>query len=78
MSTSTPVRTCVGCRERREQHSMVRFTRGTHGWIPDERARHPGRGAYLCSAKCAERVAKNKRYPGLAHAAEFLTTGDTC
>ena len=72
-----PVRTCVGCRERREQHSMVRFTRRRDGWAPDGTSRHQGRGAYLCSAKCAEQVAKNKRFPGLARAAEFLTTGDT-
>jgi len=77
MTRALPVRTCVGCRERREQRSMVRFTRQRDGWTPDERSRRSGRGAYLCSAKCVARVAKNKRYPGLAHAAEFLTTGDT-
>ncbi len=56
---------------------MVRFTRGgPHGaWMPDGPSRLPGRGAYLCSPKCAARVAKNKRYPGLAAAAAFLTTG---
>ena len=71
-----PVRTCVGCRERREQSSMVRFTRTGHGaWTPDGSRRQPGRGAYLCSPKCAARVTKNKRYPGLATAAEFLKTG---
>jgi predicted RNA-binding protein YlxR (DUF448 family) len=31
--------------------------------------RAEGRGAYLCSALCAGRVAKNKRFPGLAAAA---------
>ncbi|MGH7661801.1 MAG: YlxR family protein [Vulcanimicrobiaceae bacterium] len=70
-----PVRTCVGCRERHEQRSMVRFTRaGQSAWMPDGPSRQPGRGAYICSAKCAARVAKNKRYPGLAAAAEFLVT----
>ena len=29
-------------------------------------ARRAGRGAYLCSAKCAQLVKKNKRYKGLA------------
>jgi hypothetical protein len=33
------------------------------------RSRAPGRGAYLCSAACAGRVVKNRRYPGLAAAA---------
>jgi predicted RNA-binding protein YlxR (DUF448 family) len=32
--------------------------------------RAPGRGAYLCSPRCAERVRKNKRFAGLASAAE--------
>jgi len=54
---------------------MRRFTRASGGWVADRGSRQPGRGAYLCSAKCAERVAKNKRYPGLAaSAAEFLKT----
>ncbi|MBV8074270.1 MAG: DUF448 domain-containing protein [Candidatus Eremiobacteraeota bacterium] len=69
-----PLRTCVGCRERREQPAMRRFTRASGGWVADRGRRSPGRGAYLCSAQCAERVAKNKRYPGLAAAAAFLTT----
>ncbi|MDP9110475.1 MAG: YlxR family protein [Candidatus Eremiobacteraeota bacterium] len=38
--------------------------------------RGPGRGAYLCSRECVGRVAKNKRYPGLASAAaEYVFNG---
>jgi predicted RNA-binding protein YlxR (DUF448 family) len=71
-SNAFPIRTCVGCRERREQHTMVRFTRGADGWIADGVTRRPGRGAYICSAKCVGRVTKNKRFPGLSRAAQCI------
>jgi len=61
-----PIRSCAGCRERREQAALTRFTYGPNGWVPDRGTRRDGRGVYLCSAKCVERVAKNKRFPGLA------------
>ena len=69
-NNAVPTRTCVGCRERREQQTMIRFTRGADGWIADGVTRNPGRGAYICSAKCVGRVAKNKRFPGLSRAAQ--------
>ena len=62
-----PVRQCVGCRTRAEKPHLLRFVRdGSGGWSADPAARRDGRGAYLCSALCAERVKKNKRYKGLA------------
>ncbi|PZR58514.1 MAG: hypothetical protein DLM50_03270 [Candidatus Meridianibacter frigidus] len=48
---------------------MRRFVRTAEGWTADGRRRAQGRGAYLCSSACAEKVIKNKRYPGLASAA---------
>jgi predicted RNA-binding protein YlxR (DUF448 family) len=51
---------------------LVRFVRTEAGWCADlaaTRRKQPGRGAYLCSAACAQRSAKNRRYPGLATAA---------
>jgi len=70
-----PIRTCAGCRKRHPQRTMVRFTPVQHGWVADKTTRRPGRGVYLCSSECAEAVAKNKRFPGLSQAAEFLRTG---
>lgn len=35
------------------------------GWRADPAARSPGRGAYVCSTACKEKLAKNKRYRGL-------------
>jgi predicted RNA-binding protein YlxR (DUF448 family) len=53
---------------------MRRFVRADErSWTADEgRKRQHGRGVYLCSAECAKRVEKNKKYPGLAaSAAEY-------
>ncbi|HVA38887.1 MAG TPA: DUF448 domain-containing protein [Candidatus Dormibacteraeota bacterium] len=65
-----PARTCVGCRRKFPQSQLLRFVRRGGDWVADARRREPGRGAYLCSAACGARVAKNKRYPGLSAAAE--------
>jgi predicted RNA-binding protein YlxR (DUF448 family) len=62
----TPVRTCVGCRTVFPQAALRRFTRREGRWIVDGGKRSDGRGAYLCSRACAQRVAKNKRYPGFS------------
>lgn len=50
----TPVRTCVGCRKRDEQHALLRVVARadaghTDRWVlvPDGRRRSAGRGAYL-------------------------------
>ena len=63
---SIPERTCVGCRKRFPQPALRRFTRHDGRWLADGSKRREGRGAYLCSRECAERVAKNKRYPGFS------------
>ena len=68
-ASHVPVRQCVACRARAEKRKMLRFVRDTEGqWVADRAARRPGRGAYLCSAECAQTVRKNKRYKGLAAA----------
>jgi predicted RNA-binding protein YlxR (DUF448 family) len=61
-----PQRTCVGCRGVFPQPALRRFTRREGRWVADSGKRGDGRGAYLCSRHCAERVAKNKRYPGFS------------
>jgi predicted RNA-binding protein YlxR (DUF448 family) len=60
-----PVRTCVGCRTRREQQMLQRFVRCNDGWTADGTRRSAGRGVYLCGTQCAGAVIKNKRFPGL-------------
>ena len=45
----TPQRTCVVCRTPRAKHTLIRLTKPAHApLIIDQRARTPGRGAYLC------------------------------
>ncbi len=68
-SERVPIRQCVGCRTRREKRHLLRFVRVADGrWSADPEARSDGRGAYLCSPQCVERVKKNKKYKGLATA----------
>ena len=65
--TAAPIRQCVACRTRSEKARLLRFVHDAQGqWVPDPKSRKPGRGAYLCSAQCAQTVKKNKRYKGLA------------
>jgi predicted RNA-binding protein YlxR (DUF448 family) len=61
-----PQRTCVGCRTVFPQPALRRFIRRDGRWTADQGKRQNGRGAYLCSRECAQRVAKNKRYPGFS------------
>ncbi len=73
-----PIRTCVGCRTRREQPRLQRFVRSGDGWSADARGRQAGRGVYLCGPQCAQAVIKNKRYPGFGSSAiTFYQLQDT-
>jgi len=45
---------------------MLRFVREDGGaWAADPAARLTGRGAYVCSPQCMERLKKNSKYRGL-------------
>jgi len=59
---STPVRTCVGCRERQSQAKLLRLRRLGHGALaPASRrgAASTGRSAYLCpDRRCLDRAIK--------------------
>jgi len=64
-----PIRQCVGCRQRLAQRALTRYALDSNGrWQADRGLCLPGRGAYLCSARCAELVKKNKRYRSLVEA----------
>jgi predicted RNA-binding protein YlxR (DUF448 family) len=62
-----PLRTCLGCRQRRAKHALVRLVRRADGVVAvDAVAGAPGRGAYVCAEPgCVERALKSGR---LAHA----------
>ncbi len=44
---SRPVRTCVGCRQRKSKASLVRVVVSNGKLVVDHEAIRPGRGAYL-------------------------------
>ncbi len=43
-----PIRTCLGCGQKREKGELVRIVIKDGGFVVDERGKLPGRGAYLC------------------------------
>ena len=46
-----PIRTCVGCRQRRPQRDLVRCVLDADGMVRVDR-HGPGRGAWLCGIDC--------------------------
>ena len=58
-----PQRSCLSCREQRDQRSLTRLVRGADGSVGvDERGRAPGRGGYLCeSPDCWTQAIEDRR-----------------
>lgn len=55
-------RTCIGCRKTASKASLVRINRSSTGdVVVDASGKAPGRGAYVCSRECFERVASSGR-----------------
>ncbi|MEP6650965.1 MAG: YlxR family protein [Lapillicoccus sp.] len=65
MSSSPPVRTCVGCRERTTKSNLLRVVADLSGpdWslVPDADARRPGRGAHLHPSLACLNLAERRR-----------------
>ncbi|MVT26789.1 YlxR family protein [Nesterenkonia alkaliphila] len=58
-----PFRTCVGCRQRTEQDSVVRFALVGDQVVLDARRRMPGRGAWLHrNRECFETALKRRAF----------------
>ncbi|HPX61515.1 MAG TPA: DUF448 domain-containing protein [Deltaproteobacteria bacterium] len=59
-----PQRSCVGCRELRDQDQLIRFVLSPQGEVlPDLDARLPGRGAYTClSAACLQQALRQRGF----------------
>jgi len=59
-----PQRTCLGCREVKDQADLVRVVCSPDGEVlVDLKGKLPGRGAYLCnSRRCAEDAVKRKQF----------------
>ncbi|MEJ2471279.1 MAG: DUF448 domain-containing protein [Desulfuromonadales bacterium] len=59
-----PQRTCLGCREVKDQDELIRFVRSPDGEIlADLKGRLPGRGAYLCNSRaCIAAAVRNRQF----------------
>lgn len=55
-----PVRSCVGCREKKPKKELLRIVRSPDGHLDlDPSGKAPGRGAYLCaSEECLQKAVK--------------------
>jgi hypothetical protein len=57
-----PIRSCVGCREKKEKSELIRIVRTPDKEVkidPDGKA--PGRGAYICKKEeCFRKAIKSK------------------
>ena len=58
-----PLRTCMGCNEKKPKKELVRIVKNKDGEIfIDRTGKADGRGAYICdSIECLEKVTKSKR-----------------
>ncbi|MEE8835785.1 MAG: YlxR family protein [Eubacteriales bacterium] len=58
---SMPMRTCVGCREKKEKKTLARIVKRPDGSVVyDETGRQNGRGAYLCrNTACLKKAQKS-------------------
>ncbi len=60
---NVPIRTCIGCRGKFPQKTLIRFVCSTGKFLQiDGFKRLPGRGAYICRSKvCIQRAFKEPK-----------------
>ena len=58
-----PLRTCIGCNEKKTKKELIRIVKDKEGNIcVDKTGKKEGRGAYICdNINCLEKVIKTKR-----------------
>ena len=58
-----PVRTCMGCNEKKEKKQLIRIVKNKMNEISlDRTGKQEGRGAYICdNIECLEKIRKSKR-----------------
>ena len=62
--TSSPVRTCVGCRVRAPADELLRVVVRSGALVPDPRRRLPGRGASLHpTPECLHAAERRRAFP---------------
>ncbi|MBM3828398.1 MAG: YlxR family protein [Actinobacteria bacterium] len=67
-----PIRTCVGCRSRREQSALRRYVRAASGEVRESRSA-AGRGAWICadSQNCLDRAFSTRGFDRALGARSF-------
>ena len=56
------IRTCIGCAAKSDKTSLFRIVRDSQGLVLfDKSGKMQGRGAYVCSSDCFEKVSNNSR-----------------
>jgi predicted RNA-binding protein YlxR (DUF448 family) len=74
---SSPVRTCVGCRQRAAKQDLLRVVAQGQGLVPDPDGRSPGRGAYLHrSTACLDIALRRRAFPRALRAPAPLEPGE--
>ena len=58
-----PLRTCMGCNEKKPKKELIRIVKNKDGIISIDRiGKQEGRGAYICdNVACLDKVVKSKR-----------------
>ena len=58
-----PLRTCMGCNEKKPKKELIRIVKNKDGVISiDRTGKADGRGAYICDdVECLEKAIKSKR-----------------
>ncbi len=73
-----PIRTCIGCREKKEKEEMIWLVKGAAGAVVVNGTRpHQGRGFYLCSDRCLDLAKKRRKGAGSLEIADFRFPSET-
>ncbi|WP_084143598.1 YlxR family protein [Amycolatopsis taiwanensis] len=73
----TPVRTCVGCRERASAGELLRVVARDGRLVVDERRRLPGRGAWLHPEQgCLTKAERRRAFARALRVSGTLDGGD--
>lgn len=68
-----PIRTCIGCREKRKKEELIWFAQSVEGvLIVNEKKPHQGRGFYLCpDLGCLSMAKKKNKGIGFVETMDF-------
>jgi len=68
-----PIRTCIGCREKKKKEEMVWLAQSPEGpVVVNEKKPHQGRGFYLCpDLRCLNMAKKKRKAVGVLELKDF-------